>query len=105
MGDPSAIQGMSDLMRAEGQRAEAERRSYPDLLTELINSGRFPAIGGQAQQMIADRSGATVLPSLVPSDRGSDQADLMLLNMPADQLGGVGDCTLFTRVIGPWPRA
>lgn len=96
LGDKTAI---SEFQR---KQVELQNVPYQEVLQSLLAEDRINCIGGGVQTIIAGRSGARVLPTLVPT--GDKTADLMFLNLHLDRLRPVGDCTIGTEAIGPWPR-
>ncbi|HEY6025777.1 MAG TPA: hypothetical protein VIV09_02660 [Pseudolabrys sp.] len=71
-----------------------DRPAMSHLLESIVLSNRYPEVGGQVQSMLADKTGAWVLPILRSADRDITNAKASFLDIDVNEIGPVGDCTI-----------
>jgi hypothetical protein len=70
------------------------------VLDKMIRGATDPTVGGYMQIGIADATGVTLPPLLVPGD-AAPSANITFLGVPVDTLGNVGGFTIGYHAIGP----
>jgi hypothetical protein len=85
------------------ERAEKTKNFEPfNILSEILESGTRPDVGGAVQVAIAEKNHARLMAVLTPRlDRGSDQADVVFLGRELSQIGSVGECKVGRESVGP----
>lgn len=94
LGPTSVKTAFLEQMTKHADLPIGERPTLATLLEFLIQSNKHKEIGGTVQTMIAEQSGAWVLPSLQSPDQSIRNAEATFLDVELKTIGPVGGCRI-----------